>query len=53
MNNGMGNLIGFLGTGWWFNACTQTGGTHWPVFWGGLSAAVAAVLIYFLTAYRG
>lgn len=54
MNSGMGNLIGFLGTGWWFTACTQTGGTtHWPVFWGGLSAAVAVVLGYFLTAYRG
>jgi nucleoside transporter len=54
MNNGMGNLIGFLGTGWWFNACTRTGGgTHWPVFWGGLSASVAVVLVYFLATYRG
>jgi hypothetical protein len=27
--------------------------TNWPLFWGGLSAASAAVLIYFLAAYRG
>jgi nucleoside transporter len=53
MNNGMGNLIGFLGTGWWFTACTRPGGTHWTLFWGGLSGAVAVVLVYFLTAYRG
>ena len=27
MNSGVGNLIGYLGTGWWFAACTQ-GGPH-------------------------
>ena len=53
MSNGVGNLLGYLGTGWWFNACAQTGVTHWPVFWSGLAAAVALVLVYFLTAYRG
>jgi nucleoside transporter len=52
MNGGLGNLAGYLGTGWWFNACTQTGATRWPLFWGGLSATVAIVLTYFLIAYR-
>ena len=51
LNGGVGNLIGYLGSGWWFDACTQPRGTHWPVFWGGLAAAVAAVLVYFLMAY--
>ncbi len=52
MNGGVGNLVGYLGTGCWFAACTQTSGTHWPVFWGVLSASVGAVLVYFLTSYR-
>lgn len=52
VNGGVGNLIGYLGTGWWFNACTQTSGTRWPVFWGGLALLVGVVMIYFLAAYR-
>ena len=52
MNGGFGNLIGYLGTGWWFNACTPSGGTRWPLFWGGLAATVGMVLIYFLLAYN-
>ncbi len=53
MNGGVGNVIGYLGSGWWFNACTQTNQTHWPVFWGTLAAMVGGVMIYFLAAYRG
>src|SRR4030095_15038374 len=53
MNGGVGNLIGYLGTGWWFAACTSGTVTSWPIFWSGLAIAVAAVLIYFLMAYRG
>jgi MFS family permease len=53
MNNGIGNLAGYLGTGWWFNACTGLEGMHWPMFWGGLTALSAAVGIYFLFAYHG
>ncbi len=53
MTGGVGNLIGYLGTGWWFAACARPVGTQWPIFWGGLSAAVAVVLVYFLVAYRG
>jgi MFS family permease len=53
LNGGAGNLIGYLGTGWWFAACTQNSVTRWPLFWGVLAAANAAVLLYFLAAYRG
>jgi nucleoside transporter len=53
MGSGVGNLLGYLGTGWWFLACTTPPGTHWPLFWIGLSAASAAVLVYFLIAYHG
>jgi nucleoside transporter len=53
MNGGVGNLIGYLGTAWWFAVCTEKNGvTHWPVFWGCLSAAAGAVLLYYLTAGR-
>lgn len=53
MNSGVGNLVGYLGAGWWFAACTRPVGTRWPLFWGGLAAMVGGVLIYFLIAYRG
>lgn len=53
MNSGVGNLIGYLGIGWWFTACARPAGTQWSLFWSGLAAAAAAVLVYFLTAYRG
>jgi nucleoside transporter len=53
MTSGVGNLLGYLGTGWWFGACTRPSGTQWPLFWGGLAAAVALVMVYFLAAYHG
>ncbi len=53
MNSGVGSLFGYLGTGGWFAACTRDGATRWPLFWGGLALAVAAVLGFFLVAYRG
>ena len=51
--SGVGNLIGYLGTGWWFRMTQRSGGANWPLFWGGLTVAVALVLIYFLSTYRG
>jgi nucleoside transporter len=51
MTSGVGNLIGYLGTGWWFATCAQGGMTHWPLFWGVLAASVGAVLVYFLMAF--
>jgi MFS family permease len=53
MTSGVGNLLGFLGTGWWFNACTKPGGVQWALFWSGLAAGVAVVMIYFMATYRG
>lgn len=53
MFSGMGNLAGYLGTGWWFQWSARGGRIDWPLFWGGLAVAVAVVLIYFLAAYRG
>ena len=53
VTSGVGNLIGYLGTGWWFAANARPSGENWPVFWSGLAVAVAAVLAYFLVAYHG
>ena len=53
MVSGVGNLLGYIGTGAWFDSQTAGNITHWPVFWGGLAVAVAAVLVFFLIAYRG
>ena len=53
MINGVGNLLGYLGTGWWFNACAQANGTRWSLFWNGVTAGVGIVVIYFLAAYHG
>jgi MFS family permease len=52
MNGGVGNLIGYLGTGWWFTECTHPTGTNWTFFWGGLALTVGLVMIYFLLAYQ-
>jgi len=53
MNGGVGNLIGYLGSGWWFDSCSTAHPTDWRLFWGILAATVTAVLIYFLAAFRG
>ncbi|MDB6027943.1 MAG: hypothetical protein JWM68_4166 [Verrucomicrobiales bacterium] len=53
VNGGVGNLLGYLGTGWWFSFCTTSTKTRWPLFWGGLSVLCAVVLVFFLTKYRG
>ena len=53
MTTGVGNLFGYLGSGWWFHFCERGTAMNWPLFWGGLAIAVALVLVYFLTAYRG
>lgn len=54
MTSGVGNLIGYLGTGWWYAACTDHKLlTQWPLYWSGMALAVTAVLVYFLIAYHG
>lgn len=53
MSSGVGNLLGYLGTGWWFATCARPAGPLWSLFWGGLAVLVAMVLGFFLVAYRG
>ena len=53
MNGGVGCLVGYLGCGWWFNACTPSGPTHWSTFWGGVTAIVVGVFVYFSIAFHG
>ncbi|HEY1173908.1 MAG TPA: MFS transporter [Verrucomicrobiae bacterium] len=53
MTGGVGNLIGYLGTGWWFNVCDRQSGTNWPLFWSALAGVIGLVLAYFLFTYHG
>jgi nucleoside transporter len=53
MTTGVGNLFGYLGSGYWLKVCQRPAGVNWSLYWGGLAVAVAVVLIYFLVAYRG
>lgn len=50
---GFGNLIGYLGGGWWHEACQTAGGTDWHRFWWGETLLTAAVFVFFVFAYRG
>lgn len=52
LNGGVGNLVGYLGSGWWYGACTFAHHTHWATFWWTLSSFIALVLVYFLWAFR-
>lgn len=51
--SGVGNLIGYLGGGWWHAYCTHSDITNWSLFWKGESALTAAVCLFFAFAYRG
>ena len=51
MNNGVGNLIGYLGMGAWFTVCGRPEGANWTLFWSGVSLTVAVVLVFFWVAY--
>lgn len=53
MTGGIGNLIGYLGTGWWFWSSQRAGASHWSLFWGGLAAIIGMVTVFFLSTYRG
>ena len=52
MTQGLGNLLGYLGTGAWLEFCRRGGQPRWDWFWGGLALAVGAVMTYFLVASR-
>ncbi|MFO1482914.1 MAG: MFS transporter [Verrucomicrobiaceae bacterium] len=67
--SGIGNMVGYLGGGWWYNACQiihagpnrEIGrpdwwyehSTDWSKFWWGETALTAAVCVFFALAYRG
>lgn len=53
LNSGVGNMVGYFGTGAWFAACQTEGQPRWTLFWGGLSGAMAVVLVFFVVSYRG
>jgi MFS family permease len=52
MTNGVGFLLGYLGSGWWYNLCSPGGPTRWPQYWLGLAACVGVAMIYFLSRYQ-
>jgi len=51
--SGVGNLLGYLGGGWWFRACTHDHHTNWELFWIGETALTTAVCLLFALAYKG
>jgi len=53
MISGLGNLIGYLGTGWWRQACQSSRVNEWPLFWGGLCVSTIAVFVFFAAGYHG
>jgi MFS family permease len=53
MSGGAGNLIGYISSGFWFQACGGPHNTRWPIFWSGLAAVAACVFVFFLLAYHG
>lgn len=53
MNTGVGNLAGYLGTGWWFQWCHRSTEMDWSLFWGGITILTLGVFFYFALAYRG
>jgi MFS family permease len=53
ISGGVGNLLGYLASGFWYDTCSGPGGTKWSLFWNGLAVTVACVMFYFLVAYRG
>jgi MFS family permease len=49
---GVGNLLGFLGSGALFAFSQNRSHTPWPLFWGSLSAIIACILVFFVLTYR-
>lgn len=51
--SGVGNLIGYLGVGWWQNSCTAGTQTNWALFWWGLCLVTSLVAVFFIVSYHG
>lgn len=50
---GVGNFIGYIGNGFWREACMTAGHTDWSTFWRGVCAVTVLVWIWFALSYRG
>jgi len=50
---GFGNFIGYIGNGFWREACMTGTHTDWPTFWKGVCGATVVVWIWFALSYRG
>lgn len=54
MVSGFGNLIGYLGCGWWRAQCTSAAEvTDWPRYWWGLVGVIALIFVWFAISYKG
>jgi MFS family permease len=53
MTSGIGNLLGYLGCGWWRGVCQSQGVTDWHQYWLGLTLFIAVTLIWFGISYKG
>jgi MFS family permease len=53
MISGVGNIVGYIGTGWWRTACMTAGATNWPRFWFGMTGLAAVAFLFFAVSYRG
>jgi drug/metabolite transporter (DMT)-like permease len=54
MNNGVGNLSGYLAIEVWHRHCLlPDGSTNWPRFWSWLAAAATILTAAFASLYRG
>lgn len=51
--SGVGNLSGYLLSGWLRNACAQDGHTQWSMYWWILCTCTSATAIGFILLYRG
>ncbi|MBX3423150.1 MAG: MFS transporter [Pirellulaceae bacterium] len=53
MIGGVGNLIGYLTTGWWLTMCRDDQHVDWQLYWSGLGGLVLLISLYFMSSYRG
>lgn len=53
MTGGIGSLIGYLGSGWWYRQLTPHDPSGWMHFWIGLTLAAGVAMVFFMGTYRG
>jgi hypothetical protein len=52
MVSGVGTLAGYLGCGWWREACRTPVGTNWPLYWSVLCGVLIGAFLFLATQYR-